>query len=97
MPEEFNKILKYSEGQEFTIMSFLIFAGTDSLYEKIHTCENNPENPFTTKVSIHTARGYSIFTDQPKINISTTWKNMIFFNIYYMKNFCRDLKEHLKK
>ena len=66
MPEEFNKILKYSEGQEFTIMSFLIFAGTDSLYEKIHTCENNPENPFTTKVSIHTARGYSIFTDQPK-------------------------------
>ena len=28
MPEEFNKILKYSEGQDFTIMSFLIFAGT---------------------------------------------------------------------
>ena len=39
----------------------VIYADTASLLEKIYASENNPENSFTTKVSTHTACGYSIF------------------------------------
>ena len=42
--------------------TFIIYAETDSLLEKIHKCDNNPEESSTTKISKHTACDHSLFT-----------------------------------
>ena len=62
MPQEFNKILKYNQSQKSMMIPFIIYGKTESLLEKIQTCQNNPEKSFTTKVTTHTACDYSIFT-----------------------------------
>ena len=43
---------------------FIIYADVESLFEKMNTCHNNPENPesSTTKINKHTPSGYSLFT-----------------------------------
>ena len=42
---------------------FIIYVDTKSLLEKLHTCENNPQNLFTTKLTKDIACSYSIFTE----------------------------------
>ena len=43
MPEEYNKILKYNEGEKYMRVSFFIYADLECLLEKMDTCHNNPE------------------------------------------------------
>ena len=69
MPEEYNKTLKYNEGEKSMKSTFTIYADLECLLEKINTCHNNPENnnnnnnnPSTTKINKHTPSGYSLFT-----------------------------------
>ena len=63
MPKENNnKILKYNHGEKPMIVSFIIFADMESLLKKIDTCHNNPKRPSTSKINLHTACGYSLFT-----------------------------------
>ena len=62
MPEEGKSILNYNQGKHFLKISFIIYVDTELLKEKIKACDNNSEESSTTKVSKHTACGYSLFT-----------------------------------
>ena len=62
MPEEYNKISKYNEGEKSMRVPFVIIADLESLLEKMNTCHNNPEKSSTTKINKHTPSGYSLFT-----------------------------------
>ena len=51
MPEEYNKTLKYNEGEKSMRLPFVIYADLECLLEKISTCHNNPEKSSTTKIN----------------------------------------------
>lgn len=59
MSEEGKNVSKYNQYKHSLKIPFLIYG---SLPEKIHTCENTPEESFTIKTSKHTACGYLLFT-----------------------------------
>ena len=73
MPEEYNKTLKYNQGQKSTRVPFIIYADLECLLEKMNTCHNNPEKSSATKINKHTPSGYSLFThcsfDRTKISL----------------------------
>ena len=54
MPEEYNKILKYNEGEKSMKIPFSIIADLECLLEKLNTWHNNPEKSSTTKINKHT-------------------------------------------
>ena len=62
MPEKGKHILKYNHGEKCVKVSFVIYADTESLFEKINTCQNDLENSWMAKVNKHTAYDYSFFT-----------------------------------
>ena len=62
MPEEYNKILKYNEGEKSMKSPLIVYDDLECLLEKTNTCHNNPEKPSTTKIVKHTPSGYSLFT-----------------------------------
>ena len=43
-------------------MSYIIYAGMESLIKKIAGCANNPENSSATKIGEHIPCGYSMST-----------------------------------
>ena len=95
MPEEYNKTLKYNEGEKSMRVTFIIYPDLECLLEKMNTCHNNPEKSSTAKIDKHTPSGYSLSTH---CSFGRT-KNKI---DYYrgkncMKNFCLDLREHATK
>ena len=57
MSSEATKILESNQYQKSDKAPFVIYAGLESLIEKIDGCKNNPENPFKTKVSEHILSG----------------------------------------
>ena len=65
MPKEYNKILKYNEGEKSTRVPFIIYADLECLLGKMNTCHNNPEKSSTTKINKHTPSGYSLLTHCP--------------------------------
>ena len=95
MPKEDNKVLKYNHVEKSLKVPFIIYAGLESLLEKIRPCHNNPKKSSTTKVNKHTPSGYSLFTD---CLFETTKNNLDYYRgKNCMKNFCLDLKEHARK
>ena len=60
MPDEYNKILKYNEGEKSMRVPFIIYADLECLLEKMSTCHNNPEKSSTTKINKHKPSGYSL-------------------------------------
>ena len=73
MREEYNKILKYNEGEKSMMLPFIIIADLECLLEKMNTCHNNPEKSSTTKINKHAPSGYSFFIhcsfDRTKISL----------------------------
>ena len=95
MPKEDNKILKYNRGEKFMKVPFIIYADLESLFEKMNTCDNNPEKSSTTKINTHTPSGYSLFTH---CSFDTTKNKLDYYRgKNCMKNFCQDLREHATK
>ena len=43
VPEDYNKILKYNQGEKSMKVPFIIYADLECLLEKKNTCHNNPE------------------------------------------------------
>ena len=95
MPNEDNKVIKYSRGEKSIKAPFIIYADLECFLEKISTSNNNPEESSTTEINRHTPSGYSLFThcsfDKTKNKLD-----------YYrgdncMKKFCKDLREHATK
>ena len=63
MPEEYNKTLKYNQGEKSITSPFIVYpVYLECLLEKTNTCHNNPEKSSTTKINKHTPSGYSSFT-----------------------------------
>ena len=95
MPNEDNKIIKYSQGEKSIKLPFIIYADLECLLEKVSTCHNNPEESSTTEINKPTPSGYSLFThcsfDKTKNKLD-----------YYrgkdcMKKFCKDLRKYTTK
>ena len=49
MPNEENKILKYSYGEKSLKVPFIIYANLECYLEKMYSCENNFEKSYTEK------------------------------------------------
>ena len=95
MPEEYNKLLKYNEGEKSVRLPFIVYADLECLLEKMNTCQNNPEKSSTTKMNKHTPPGYSLFIH---CSFDTTKNKPDYYRgKNCMKNFCLDLKEHATK
>ena len=62
MPNEYNKIIKYNQGEKSIKLPFIIYADLECLLEKMSTCQNNPNESSTTEINKHTPSGYSLFT-----------------------------------
>ena len=85
-----DKMLKYYQGETSMKVPFIIYAGLESLLEKVNTCHNNPKKSSITKINKHIPSSYSLFTHCS----FDTRKNKL---DYYrgkncMNNFCLDLK-----
>ena len=63
MPNEDNKILKYSHGEKSLKAPFTIYVDLESILEKVHSCQNNLEKSYTEKKAKHTPSGYSLLTN----------------------------------
>ena len=71
---------------------FAIYAGIESLFEKIDTCHDNPEKPSTTKMKKHKVCSYSLFT---YCSFDTTKnKHQYYRGEGCMKIFCKDLRKN---
>ena len=64
-------------------------------FEKMHSCQNNPEKSCTEKKIKHTPSGYSLFTncsfDETKNKLDS------YRGEYCMERFCKDLRDHAMK
>ena len=49
IPDEGNKVLKYNHGEKSLKAPVIIYADLEYLLEKIHSCQKNPEKPYTEK------------------------------------------------
>ena len=58
-PFQDTKILEFNQYQKSDEAPFVIYADLECLIERIDICKNNHKNPFTAKVSEHTASGFS--------------------------------------
>ena len=61
MPKK-ESILKYNHGNKSMEIPFTFYADIDPLLEKINASHSKPEKSPTTKISKHTASGYSLYT-----------------------------------
>ena len=60
IPEEGENILKHQFGTKSLEMPHMIYADTETLLIKQHSCSNNPEKSFTEKRAKHGACGYAM-------------------------------------
>ena len=95
MTKEDNKILKYNHGEKSMKLPFIIYADRMYLRNKLHNCHNNPKKWSTSKINLHTACGYSLFT-HCSFDVS---ENKLDYHRGKdcMKSFGKDLKEHATK
>ena len=73
----------------------MIYADLQCLLEKMHSCQNNLEKPYTEKKNKHTPSGDSLFTN---CSFEET-KNKLdcYRGKDCMEKFCKDLREHAIK
>ena len=72
MPNECNITLKYNHGEKSLKDPFMIYADLECLLEKMHSCQNNPEKPYTEKKCLYMPSGYSFFTEAKMV-----WKSFV--------------------
>ena len=49
MPDEDNEILKYNHGEKSLKAPAITYSDLECLFEKMHSCQNNPEKSYTEK------------------------------------------------
>ena len=95
MPEEGNKILKYSHGEKSMMQPFAIYFDFESLLEKVDNCCNDLEKSSATKINEHAPSSYSLFTcclfDAKGHKLDS------YRGEDCLKKFCKNLKEHVLK
>ena len=95
MPDEDNKILKYTSGEKSLKVLFIIYADLECLLKKKNTCQNNPDKSYTEMKATHRPSDYSLVTCCSFDKSKNEQK-------YYrgkdcMKIFCKDLKDQAMK
>ena len=92
MPNNNNKILKYNQGEKSMKFPSILYANLECLLKKMHSCQNNPENFYTEKKTMHTPSGCSMFT----ICSFDSTKNKLdcYRSKDCMERFCKVLKKH---
>ena len=68
-----------------------MYADTKFLLQKMHTCDNNPKESYTTKINKHTLCGYSLFTH---CSFGSNNKHGFYRGEGPMKKFCADPRKH---
>ena len=95
MPTRDNNTLKYNHGEKSLKVPWVIYADFECLLIKQQLCQNNPEESYTEKKSIHESCGYSI--DLVSSFDSKQDKHSFYKGRDCSKNFCEDLKKHAIK
>ena len=95
MAKEDNEILKHNHGEKSMRISFITYADTESLLEKMSTCHNNLKKSSTTKINKYLVSVCSLSTHC----WNDTTKNRLdcYRGKDCMKNFSKELKEHATK
>ena len=88
-------MLKFNQYQKSDKTPFIIYADLDCIIEKIHGCNNNPQNSSTTKLSKHIPSGFSTSTIFLFRSIEN--KHDVYRGKDYMKKFCELLRKHAMK
>ena len=73
----------------------MIYADIESLLEKMHSCQNNPEKSYTEKKTKRTPSGHSLFTNCSFDSAEN--KLDCYRGKDRMERFCKNLKEHATK
>ena len=73
----------------------MIYADLEFLLEIMHSCQNNPEKPYTEKKTKHTPSDHLLFRNC-LINLTKS-KLDCYKGKGFMERFCKDLKEHAMK
>ena len=87
-----NNTLKYNHGEKLLKVPWVIYADFECLLIKQQLCQNNPEESYTEKKSIHESCGYSI--DLVSSFDSKQDKHSFYRGRDCSKKFCEDLKKH---
>ena len=92
MPKEYNDILKHNHGEKSMKVPFIAYADSERLLKKVDTYHNNPEKSSTTKkISINPLVVHCLNI----VRLMLQKINLIIIEAkIYMKNFCKDLREH---
>ena len=86
--------MRYNQDQTFRKIPFVIYVDKESLLEKIQTCDNRPEEWFTSRTTHYTVCSYSLtqfLFDATKI------RQDFYRHVNSMTKFCRDLREQATK
>ena len=95
MPTRDNNTLKYNHGEKSLKVPWVIYADFECLLIKQQLCQNNPEESYTEKKSIHESCGYSINL----VNSSDSKQDKHSFNRgrNCTEKLCKDFKKHAFK
>ena len=95
MSDAENNILESKPGKKSLKHPFIIYADLECLLLKMNTCNNNPNNSYTTAKALHKPSEYSLLTscsfDKSK-NKPTYYRGKD-----CMKRFCDDLNQHITR
>ena len=95
IPTRNNNKLKYNHGEKSLKVPWVIYVDFEYLLIKQQLCQNNPEESYTEKKSIHESCGYSI--DLVSSFDSKQDKNSFYRGKDCTKKFSKDLKKHAIK
>ena len=95
MPTEDNNAIKYSHGEKSLKAPWVIYVDFECLPIKKQSHQNNPNDSYTEKKSIHEARGYSLnLVSSFDLNQN---KHSFYRGRDCTKKICTDLKEYATK
>ena len=94
MPTRDNNTLKYNHGEKSLKVPWVIYVDSESLLIKQQLCQNNPEESYTEKKSVHESCGYSIYL--PNSFGSKQDKHSFNRGRNCTKKFCEDLKIYIR-
>ena len=81
MPEEKNKFISSTLGKNTLKNPFIIYADFECLLKPMDTCDNIPDNSYTTRKNVHTPCGFSILT-------SYAYDKNLNEHIYFRGKYC---------
>ena len=95
MPTEKNKFISSTPGKNTLKNPFIIYADFECILKPMDTCDNTPDNSFTTKQNVHTPCGFSMLTSyvyDKKLN-----EHYIYRGKDYLGMFSKTLKSEVEK